>query len=80
MLLISERGAIINDLQNNAGYTPLHLAVYKRSNQAVRLLLEHGADVNVRNISGDTPSQLGSRYDYEEIVELLSEYGVESGE
>ena len=49
--------------------------LYKRNIQAVRLLLEHGADVNARGESGETPSQLGLEYDYREIVELLSEYG-----
>jgi ankyrin repeat protein len=44
----------------------------------VRLPLEHGADVNARDESGDTPSQLGSRRSHHEIVELLSEYGAES--
>ena len=78
MLLINKRMASINDLDDNFGWTPLHLAVYTRNIQAVRLLLEHGADVNARSKTGNTPSEVGSLYGYQEIVELLSEFGAES--
>jgi ankyrin repeat protein len=44
----------------------------------VRLLLEHGADVNALNKSGETVSEMGSRHGYHEIVKLLSDYGAES--
>jgi ankyrin repeat protein len=39
--------------------------------EVARLLLKHGADVNVRDESGETPSQYTMRQD---ISELLSEY------
>jgi ankyrin repeat protein len=78
MLLVNKGGASINDLDDNFRWTPLHVAVDKRNIQAVRLLLEHGADVNVRNRSGETPSQLGLKYGRHEIVELLSEHSAES--
>jgi ankyrin repeat protein len=44
----------------------------------VRLLLEYGADVSVRDKSGSTPSELASMYEHQEIVELMSPYGAES--
>ena len=43
----------------------------------MRLLLERGADVNVRDEDSDTPSRLASRRGHQEIVELLSEHGAE---
>mgnify|MGYP000802366520 CR=1 FL=1 len=35
--------------------TPLHMACAFADENAVRILLERGADVNVRNDDGDTP-------------------------
>ena len=37
--------------------TPLHIAVAAGQSQIVKLLLEHGADRQVRNLWGDTPTQ-----------------------
>jgi ankyrin repeat protein len=64
--------------QDPEGETPLHWAVHGQHHQTIRLLLEHGADVNVRRNSGETPSQLASSLSLHEIAELLSEYGTES--
>jgi ankyrin repeat protein len=44
----------------------------------MQLLLEHGADVNVRDDEGNTPSEFASLKGYQEIVELLSAHGAES--
>jgi ankyrin repeat protein len=41
----------------------------------VRLLLEHGANVNVRDNKGKTASQLMTQ---QKIVDLLSKYGAKS--
>ena len=76
MLLI--RGARINASGDSYSRTPLHWAVAQRRIQAVRLLLEYGADIKARDKSGDTPSQYGSSSGEHEIMELLSEYGAES--
>jgi ankyrin repeat protein len=75
--MLVKRGTRGNTQNTHNRYSPLHWAVQKKCIQAVRLLLEHGADVNVRNKSGETPSQLTSQ---QEIVELLSEYGAKSVE
>ena len=40
---------------NNDGDTPLHLAVAKKLNEIVCLLLHNNADVNIQNNQGDTP-------------------------
>ena len=71
--MLLKRGAVVNDWDAD-GDTLLIQAV-SRSIQALRLLLEHGADVNVRNKIGRTPIQLASLLRLQEAVELLSEYG-----
>ena len=70
--MLLEREAAIN-ARGQGDMTPLHWAVQRGGRtEVVRLLLEHGADVNARDEYGNTPSQLGSRHGYSEIVELLS--------
>jgi ankyrin repeat protein len=78
--MLLKYGARINAHDNSLGRVPLHWAVRKRNIQAVRLLLEHGADVNTHDYLGKTPSWLGSILGEHEIVALLSEYeyGAES--
>jgi ankyrin repeat protein len=61
-------------------WPPLHCAVRKNNIQIVRLLLEHGADVNARDYLGNTPSQLYTVTSTPEIAELLSNYGAKSVE
>ena len=75
--VLIQRGAKINFHNKSTGKTPLHLAAERASTQAVRLLLEHGADVNARDKHGLYPSQLTRQ---QEIVELLSKYGAGSAE
>jgi hypothetical protein len=73
--MLLERGAAI-EARSVFGSTAPHAAVRGGGIQAVRLLLENGADVNTRDNRGWTPSRWKST---EEIVELLAEYGAESG-
>ena len=40
------------------GNSPLHLAVLQGSLESVRLLIEHEADLNLKNIRGDTALHL----------------------
>ncbi|KAN0141733.1 Ankyrin repeat-containing domain protein [Lactarius tabidus] len=67
--------------RNNEGSTPLHLASagYYRTSKAgnpdlVRLLLDHGADAQVRNLNGQTASEVARGPRREEIVQLLAEH------
>ena len=77
--MLLRRGARIEDHDEDL-WTPLHRAVVAGNIQTVRLLLEHGPDVNARDKSGNTPSQLGSQRGHHKIVELLSKYGAKSVE
>ena len=75
--MLLERGAAI-DARGQSDRTALHMAIVAKRIEPVRFLLEHGADVNVRDDAGETPSQLASSKGFREIVELLSAYGAES--
>lgn len=41
--------------QDSVGYTPLHWASYINNIAAIRLLLDHGADIMAQDIAGNTP-------------------------
>ena len=42
-----------------------------------RLLLEYGADVQLRNHTGQTATEVARDYEQDEIVQLLSQHGAE---
>ena len=66
--------------RNNKGSTPLHLASagYKEGYpDLVRLLLEHGADAQARNIDGQTASEVARGPKRQEIVQLLFQHAAQ---
>jgi ankyrin repeat protein len=46
VILLLSRGVDVDPIINGRGGTPLHLAAGKGKDQAVKVLLEHGADVS----------------------------------
>ena len=63
--------------------TPLHFACFRGKPEIVRLLLDHGARVNVKGYNGEIPLHLVSQGDHESLVddvriaELLLERGTD---
>ncbi|MDE5721590.1 MAG: ankyrin repeat domain-containing protein [Clostridia bacterium] len=56
-----EAGADINvtqDAPSEAGDTPLHSACHKYNPDAVKLLMENGADDGICNVNGETPAHM----------------------
>ena len=43
--------------------------------EMVRMLLEHGADVEAENDRGETAHRLASAKGYHEVMKLLTKYG-----
>ncbi|KAI0295434.1 hypothetical protein B0F90DRAFT_1820513 [Multifurca ochricompacta] len=73
--LLLERGAHV-DHQNRFGETLLHHASLGKYDLAfVRLLLDRGANISVRDNRDQTPLQLARTSGQEEIAQLLSEHG-----
>lgn len=89
MDLLIKSGADINSKGNMAkqadstptpdkfGHTPLHAAVLEGSIEPVRMLLDHGADPNVRNSNGNTPLYDAVGLDREDLVKLLLKKGAD---
>ena len=53
---------------------PLHEAAFEGNKEIVKLLIAHGADVNVQDNHGETPLQEAA-FIRRDIVELLKKHG-----
>ena len=85
-LLVSCHKGIVLGVQDYAalnagalGYTPLIIAAQKGHIDAVRTLIEHGADVNTNDWLGGTPLSCASMAGHTEIVKLLLLKGAKAG-
>ena len=71
-----EHSADVNSRDTN-GWTPLHYASrgwHEGCAGVVRLLLDRGADVGARNLSGKTASNVADGTEREQILQLLSQH------
>ena len=57
------------------GPRPLHWASFKGAQEVVRMLLEHGADVEAKHCVGDTALQKAAVNGYAEVVKLPQDHG-----
>uniref|UniRef100_A0A804PTL3 Uncharacterized protein n=1 Tax=Zea mays TaxID=4577 RepID=A0A804PTL3_MAIZE len=55
--------------------SPLHLAAAKGHHEIAALLLENGAEVNARNLSGETALMQACRFGHWEVVQTLLVFG-----
>src|SRR5260221_8027758 len=66
--LIVERSQNVNTREHGDGDTPLGIASREGHSEVARVLLEHGADTETRNIDSDSPLDWASRRGHLEVV------------
>ncbi|MCC6003801.1 MAG: ankyrin repeat domain-containing protein [Thermofilum sp.] len=71
------KGANVNAKYGDSDLTPLHWAAFLGHVDVVRLLLEHGAEVNARNKYGETPLHRAAAYGRADAARLLLEHGAD---
>lgn len=76
-ILHHERGKLTIDLSNHLGLTAIHHAVLGNNIDAVKLLLSHGASVNVKDIHGFTPLHTAAACGFLQITSLLIVFGAD---
>jgi hypothetical protein len=75
--LLSIRNINVNVKDDVHGATPLHRAACHGHVEIARLLLQNGAEVNVRNNYGNTPLHWAASHGHVDILHLLVENGVD---
>ncbi|KAE8358042.1 ankyrin repeat-containing domain protein [Aspergillus caelatus] len=75
--IILRHGADLNSVSSLRGWTALHVVSFIGHMEAVKLLLEKGADITVRDHEGRTPLHLAMDKGHLEVVKLLLERGAD---
>ena len=77
--VLLQMGASVDFNCNWDRATPLYLASASKHGAVARLLLEHGADVNLRTAFGNTPLLTAVQNADRNLAELLIEFGADLG-
>ncbi|KAE8421609.1 ankyrin repeat-containing domain protein [Aspergillus pseudocaelatus] len=75
--ILLRHGADLNSVSSLRGWTALHVVSFIGHMEAVKLLLEKGADITVRDHEGRTPLHLAMDKGHLEVVKLLLERGAD---
>ena len=70
-------GAKIDQRCGELKVSLLHDAVNKQNEELVKCLIDNNADLNAKDIHGETPLFLAVSYEYENIVQVLLENGAD---
>jgi uncharacterized protein len=71
------QGVAVDDRNSHDGSTPLLAAAAKDSVEVARFLIDHGADVNARNLEGVTPLHQAAYGGSENVAKLLIAKGAD---
>uniref|UniRef100_UPI003342A428 ankyrin repeat domain-containing protein n=1 Tax=Wolbachia endosymbiont (group B) of Pilophorus perplexus TaxID=3066160 RepID=UPI003342A428 len=74
--LLDKNAEGINDVTND-GWTPLHVAVKSNKSDTVKLLLDRGASIGIKDKHSRTPLHDASRNGHLDVVRYLIEKGVD---
>ncbi len=74
--LLDKNAEGINDVTND-GWTPLHVAVKSNKSDTVKLLLDRGASIGIKDKHSRTPLHGASRNGHLDVVRYLIEKGVD---
>ncbi|MDN3685081.1 ankyrin repeat domain-containing protein [Vibrio sinaloensis] len=69
--LLIDAGYDVNAVGPRNGYTPLHDAVWANNLPALKLLIEHGGDLSIKGLDGNTPLDKAKSEGKQEIVAYL---------
>ena len=72
-----EGATYMDSVDNSSGLAPLHLAAIRGDAAATRLLVQYGADVNIRTADGTTPLFYAARYSHHLVVDILLRAGAD---
>ena len=62
------------------GLTPLHVAAWRGQRKIAELLIAKSANVNAKDVDGETPLDRAIKYKKNEIADLLLQHGGKTGE
>lgn len=74
VMIALQHGAQVNST-NDAGETPLHIAVCRGDDNIARFLINYGADIDAMNHADDTPMHIAVMHRHLGAVILLIEHG-----
>lgn len=72
--VLLDRDANPNPVRKSDGWTPLHLAAMFGKVEVIQLLLESGADSDIKDKSGKTPEDVAKQFKNYQIADLLHRY------
>jgi len=75
--VILKNGTDINSILTEQKFTSLHVAVWYRAQEALKFLLDKGANPNAQAIGNITPIHLAALDDWQEGITLLTQYNAD---